>query len=140
MKKKILIIEDDAVIALISKRLLEKNGYEAEVATDGAKGIDRIPVFQPDAILLDVMMPQVNGIQVLEWIRKQESLRELPVIVLTNAAVPALIAQAEKAGATRVLDKANLSPVVICEMLRGFLHTGPSNSIGLLSHAEPWKG
>lgn len=140
MKKKILIIEDDAVIALVARRLLDKHGYETDVAVDGAKGIDRIATFQPDAVLLDVMMPNVNGIQVLEWVRKQDAYRSLPVIVLTNAAIPALVEQATKAGATHVLDKSKLNPVALTELLRGILNTGPATSINYMSHVEPWKG
>ena len=84
-------------------------------------------------------MPKVNGIVVLEWIRAQESFRHLPVIVLTNAAVPALIEQAANSGATQILDKSKFNPVAITELLRALLEIGPGGSIGVMSDSQPWK-
>jgi len=139
MKKKILIIEDDSVMGFVCQRLLENQGFATQLAPDGATGMERIPNFRPDAVLLDLMMPKVNGITVLEWLRSQESFRQLPVIVLTNAAIPTLIEQAANAGATCILDKSKFNPVAITELLRGLLHLGPHASIGLMSHSEPIK-
>jgi CheY-like chemotaxis protein len=140
MKKKILIIEDDPIMGLVCKRLLEKHGYEIELAPDGASGIERLPIFQPDAVLLDLMMPKVNGINVLDWLRAQEPSLRLPVIVLTNAAVPTLIQQAAHAGATCILDKSKFNPVAITELLRALLHPdAASTTMGVMSHSEPWK-
>jgi CheY-like chemotaxis protein len=119
MRKKILIIEDDPVMGLVCQRLLAKCGFEADLVQDGDSGIERLPNLQPDAVLLDLMMPKGNGIKVLEWIRSQESFRNLPVIVLTNAAVPMLLEQAAKSGATHILDKSKFNPVVLTELLRG---------------------
>ena len=58
--KKILIIEDDPVAALAMQRLLETHGYEIEVASNGAKGLDRLLTFEPDAVLLDLHMPTLG--------------------------------------------------------------------------------
>jgi CheY-like chemotaxis protein len=139
MKKKILIIEDDPVMGLVCQRLLAKCGFATDLATDGASGIERLPSFQPDAVFLDLMMPKVNGITVLEWIRAQESVRQLPVIVLTNAAVPMLLEQAVKSGATHILDKSKFNPVAMTELLRGLLDLGPSNAKGVMSQTDHWK-
>jgi two-component system, response regulator len=139
MSKKILIIEDDPVMGLVCQRLLGNCGFETDLAKDGASGIERLPNFQPDAVFLDLMMPKVNGIKVLEWIRAQESFRNLPVIVLTNAAVPMLLEQAAKSGATHILDKSKFNPVAITELLRGLLNLGPSDTKGVMSQSEPWK-
>lgn len=137
--KRILIIDDDPVMSFVCQRLLNKHGYETELAPDGGKGLERLPEFRPDAVLLDLMMPKVNGISFLERARADEAWRQLPVIVLTNAAVPTLVEQATKAGATRVLDKSKFNPVAVTELLRALLHTGPPSSVNLMSHAEPWK-
>ena len=140
MKKKVLIVEDDPVMSFVCQRLLNKHGYETEIAIDGGKGLERLTEFRPDAVLLDLMMPKVNGTDFLKGMRSQELFRDLPVIVLTNAAVPMLIEQASNAGATCVLDKSKFNPVAVIELLRALLHTGPSTSLGEMSHAEPWKG
>ena len=138
MKKKILIIDDDPIMGLVCRRLLDNHGYETDVALDGAGGLERLRNFQPDAVFLDLMMPKINGIVVLEWIRAQESLRDLPVIVLTNAAVPTLLQQAKDSGATRILDKSKFNPVAVTELLRGLLEIGHSNTKGVISQIEPW--
>ena len=139
--KKILIIEDDPVMGRVCEKLLTKHGFAVALAVDGAAGLAQLTEFQPDAVLLDLMMPRTNGVEVLKRLRAQEAFRELPVIVLTNACVPALISQAAEAGANHILDKSKLNPVAITELLRGLLHVGtkmpalsinePSTRIGL---------
>lgn len=140
MKKKILIVDDDPVMGVVCQRLLAKHDFESQLASDGAKGLECMASYQPDAVLLDLMMPKVNGTAFLQRIRAQEAYRDLPVIVLTNAAVPALIDEAQRAGATRILDKSKFNPVAVIELLRALLHTGPSATINVMSHGEPWKG
>lgn len=140
MKKKILIVEDDRVMSFVCQRLLEKHDFETETASDGAKGLERLAVFRPDGVLLDLMMPKVNGIEFLKGVRNHEAFKELPIIVLTNVAVPMLVEQATQAGATRVLDKSKFNPVALIEHLRALLNTGPTTTSIGLSHAQPWKG
>jgi CheY-like chemotaxis protein len=140
MKKKVLIVEDDPVMGFVCQRLLNKHDYETEIAVDGAKGLERLTAFQPDAVLLDLMMPKVNGTDFLKGVRSQEPYRDLPIIVLTNAAVPTMIEQALKAGATKVLDKSKFNPVAVIELLRALLNTGPSTTLREMSQAQPWKG
>ena len=111
MKKKVLIVEDDSVMGFVVQRLLEKHDYETEIAADGSKGLERMVAFRPDAVLLDLMMPKMNGIDFLKGVRSQETFKDLPIIVLTNAAVPMLVEQASAAGATKVLDKSKFNPV-----------------------------
>lgn len=140
MKKKILIVDDDPVMSFVCQRLLNKHDYETELAPDGAAGLERLSVFQPDAVLLDLMMPKVDGTGFLQRLRALDAYRQLPVIVLTNAAVPTLVEQASKAGATRVLDKSKFNPVAIIELLRGLLLGGAPTAVNTMSHGEPWKG
>jgi len=132
--KKILIFEDDPVLGRVCERLLVKHGFSVAVATDGAMGLELLTTFRADAILLDLMMPKVNGVEVLRRLRAQPAFREIPVIVLTNACVPYLIAQAAEAGANHILDKSKLNPVVLTELLRGLVG---GNKIGQMSVSEP---
>jgi len=127
--KKILLIEDDPVVATVYQRFLQARGFVIEVATDGAKGLEQLSIFEPDAVVLDLIMPAIGGIDVLKALRAQPAFRELPVIVLTNACVPALVEQAMNAGANQVFDKSKQSPSAILESLHSYLHGAPKNRV-----------
>ena len=132
--KKILIFEDDPVLGRVCERLLVKHGFGVAVATDGAMGLELLKTFRADGILLDLMLPKVNGVEVLRRLRAQQAFREIPVIALTNACVPYLIAQAMEAGANHILDKSKLNPVTLTELLRGLVG---GNKLGPMSVSEP---
>jgi CheY-like chemotaxis protein len=134
--KKILIIEDDPVMGFVCQRLLNKGGYEIQIANDGCKGLECVNTFQPDLILLDLMMPKMGGLDVLKHVRAQESLHNLPVIVMTNACVPMMVEQATAAGATHILDKSKFNPVAITELLRSILDIGHSSRLPAVSQNE----
>ena len=116
--KRILIIEDDPVAGSVYARYLQSRGFTTELATDGLRGLDQLKANPPDAVLLDLIMPKLNGIELLKQLRAQEAFRTLPVVVMTNAAIPAFVDQAMSAGANRVLDKAKSSPEEIVEALQ----------------------
>jgi chemosensory pili system protein ChpA (sensor histidine kinase/response regulator) len=123
--KKILVIEDDPVVATVYRRFLEGNGFQIDIATDGAKGLERMTSFAPDAVVLDLMMPKMNGIDVLKNLRAREAHRDLPVIVLTNACIPAFVEQAMQAGANYVMDKSKDTPSSILAAIQRLLDTVP---------------
>ncbi len=80
MPKKVLIVEDDNNIAQLLHLYLEKEGFETQVAKDGGKGVELFRSFQPDLVLLDIMMPVMDGFAVLRKIRETD---KTPVIMLT---------------------------------------------------------
>lgn len=80
MPKKVLIVEDDGNIAELLHLYLEKEGFETQVAKDGGKGVEYFRSFQPDLVLLDIMLPQLSGMEVLRRLRRES---DLPVIMLT---------------------------------------------------------
>ena len=80
MPKKVLIVEDDNNIAELLHLYLEKEGFETQVAKDGSKGVELYRAFQPDLVLLDIMMPIMDGWTVLKKIREND---KTPVIMLT---------------------------------------------------------
>jgi len=116
--KKILIIEDDPIVARIYQSRLEKEGYEVEVASDGQSGYYRIFDINPNAVLLDLMLPKMNGVDVLKKIRGQSQFQKTPIIVFTNAYVPNMIQEAFQAGATQVFNKATLTPRQVMDALQ----------------------
>jgi DNA-binding response OmpR family regulator len=116
--KKILIIEDDPIVAHIYQTRLEKEGYEVEISHDGQSGFYRIHEFKPDAVLLDLMLPKMNGVEILKKIRAQSQFNHTPIIVFTNAYVPNMIHESFGAGATQVFNKATLTPRQIIDALQ----------------------
>ncbi|MBK8001183.1 MAG: response regulator [Verrucomicrobia bacterium] len=119
--KKILIIEDDAIVAHIYRSRLEKEGYTVEVCEDGQAGFYRIHEFHPSAILLDLMLPKMNGVDILKKIRAEGEFRQTPVVVFTNAYVPNMIQEAMAAGASLVCNKATLTPRQVLDALANLL-------------------
>ena len=81
MSQKVLIVEDDSNIAELLHLYLEKEGFETKVAKDGGKGVEYFRSFQPNLVLLDIMLPQLSGMEVLRRLRKEGV--QLPVIMLT---------------------------------------------------------
>ncbi len=81
--KKILIVEDDAVMAALLKTYLLSKQLEVETAVDGVEGLEKVKASVPDLILLDVMMPRLDGYGFIRELKKDIKMRALPVIVLT---------------------------------------------------------
>lgn len=81
---KILIVEDEEALSRVMAEKLKNGGYETEIAKDGAEALPMAKKFQPDLILLDLLLPQKNGFEVLRDLKKEGSLKDVPVIVLSN--------------------------------------------------------
>lgn len=137
--KKILITEDDALMAEIYRDSFEREGFSAEIASDGAVAIERLKGNPPDLVLLDLMMPNVNGVEVLKHIRAQESTRSLPVIVMSNALAGHLGQQAASAGATRLFAKNACGPKRLVKEVRDVLATIPNTTETASSSGDPTK-
>lgn len=86
MKKRILIIEDNEHIILVEKICLEAKGYDVSVATDGIEGLESAIRDQPDLILLDILIPKMNGYLVLEALQNNPAIQGIPVIVTSAKA------------------------------------------------------
>jgi DNA-binding response OmpR family regulator len=118
---KILIIEDDQLVANIYRNKFALEGFQAETAHDGDVGLDLVRTFRPDAILLDLILPKVPGLEVVRQIRSQKEFEHLPVIVFTNSYLSNTLEEACKAGATKCLSKANSTPKQVIEAVRSTL-------------------
>jgi DNA-binding response OmpR family regulator len=106
---KIVLAEDEPMIALAYQQALTYHGFNVTVARDGKEALAVIEKEQPDLLLLDVIMPHMNGIEVLEVLRTNSELQKLSVIMLTNLGQPSDAERVEKLGARAYLIKANLS-------------------------------
>jgi len=85
-KTKILIIEDEAEIVKMLTRILEKQGYEVASACDGLEGLAKVKSYKPELVLLDVNMPKVDGLQVLELLKTSPETSQIPVVMCTARA------------------------------------------------------
>jgi CheY-like chemotaxis protein len=81
---KILLVEDDAILVEMYQAKFELEGHEVHVATNGEECLDVLEEYVPELILLDILMPKLNGFHVLKEIKKKPNLRQIPVILLTN--------------------------------------------------------
>ena len=119
--KKLLIIEDDRIIGSIYSKKFAVEGFNVEVAEDGQTGLERILAFQPDIVLLDLMLPKLNGLDILTRVRAMPEFQRLPIIVFSNAYMTSVIDAAWKAGATTVLTKSSTSPKKLTETIHELL-------------------
>lgn len=105
--QKILIVEDEKPIAKAYGGYLSSQGYSVEVAFDGEEGFKKAGEFNPDLILLDIMLPKLDGISVLKKLKEDSATAEIPVIMLTNINLQDKVAEALAAGSVHYLIKAD---------------------------------
>ncbi len=85
-KKRILVVDDEPDIVMIVKKNLEKEGFDVEVAYDGAEGLSKVKSNPPDAIVLDVMMPEMDGYKVCSILKSDDKYSGIPIVLLTAVA------------------------------------------------------
>ncbi|MFH1714227.1 MAG: response regulator [Candidatus Nealsonbacteria bacterium] len=118
---KILIIEDDKFLReLISQKLL-KEGYEIDSAVDGEEGIKKIKETKPDLVLLDLILPGIDGFEVLTQMKTDSSISPTPVIILSNLGQKEDVERGLKLGAVDYLIKAHFTPGEIVEKIKEIL-------------------
>jgi len=113
---KIVIIEDDSVTAKVYSTVLAREGFEVEVAHDGREGVQAVAEQNPDVILLDLMLPYVNGIDLIKQIKKYTDYKGL-IYAYTNAYTAKMVSDAYAAGAKEVFNKALFTPTKFAELL-----------------------
>ena len=118
MAKKVLIVEDEEIIYELLQRKLTQEGYEVVVAKDGEEGLAKIREEKPDLILLDIIMPKKGGFEVMEEIQKEEGLKDIPVIVISNSGQPVELDKAKELGAKDWLIKTEFDPQEVIEKVK----------------------
>ena len=113
--KRLLIIEDDKLVSRIYAKKFSGEGYEVQTAGDGEEGLKFVESFQPDVVLLDLMLPGLSGVEVLKRIRATPTSATLPVVVFSNIYMDGLAEEVARAGATRCLPKATTAPRQVIE-------------------------
>jgi len=115
MAKKILILEDEIILSELLKKKLTGEGYTVTTAIDGAEGLKKMKEDIPDLVLLDIVMPNINGIEVLELMRQSDELKTIPVIIISNSGQPVEIDKAQRLGASDWLIKTEFDPQTVVE-------------------------
>lgn len=119
---KILLAEDDETISWIYKSKLESEKYNVVVAVNGAEALTLAKSENPDLMLLDVIMPQLDGFSVLDELKKDPATNKIPVVMLTNLGTEEDKIKGEKLGAVDYLVKASLTPSQIIEKIKKYLN------------------
>jgi CheY-like chemotaxis protein len=126
---KILIVEDDPLMSRLYDKIFKFEGYEVELAVDGEDGLAKVKAGKPTLVLLDVMMPKMNGLQVLEQLKADPTTKAIPVIMLTNLAGQQDAETALSKGAVKYLVKSEYEPKQIANMVKEVLAGYTRNEI-----------
>ena len=140
--KKVLIIEDDQIVANIYRNKLAMEGYQVEVNLDGESGLKLMRTYRPDVIVVDLVLPKMSGVEVIREIRSDGEFSKLPVIVFSNTYLTNLVQEAWKAGASKCVSKINCPPRELLDLIRhsvGGVATTPPTSLknGSVPAAKP---
>jgi len=121
MEKKLLIVEDDEMIASMYRTKLEQEGFKVLIANDGALGLSMAASQNPDLVLLDIIMPQLDGFTVLRELKSGAKTKKIPVIMLTNLGTDEDKKKGNELGAVDYLVKAGLTPAQVAEAVKKYL-------------------
>ena len=119
--KKILIIEDDVFLQNLEANKLRKDSYEIITASSGDEALEKIGEENIDLILLDLILPGIDGFDVLQKIKETESLKRVPVIVFSNLSEEKDVKRAKEMGAIDFMVKSNFSLNELAERINKFL-------------------
>jgi CheY-like chemotaxis protein len=134
---KVMLVEDDPLIVRLYQKTLKLEGYEVETADNGLSALEQLPVYKPDIILLDIMMPTMNGVEFLGKMKADPSIASIPVIVLTNVADSDVTLAAVTAGAALLLIKSQTEPDDVVTAIKGVLARDILQTEDLEEASEP---
>ncbi len=120
---KIAIVEDDPVISQMYRMKFEADGFDVQLADNGAKGVALVEHFAPDILLLDIQMPEMSGDEALSAIRKQPWGKDIPVIILTNLGEEEAPKKIRSLGIHSYIVKAELTPRQVVQRVKEALET-----------------
>jgi len=121
---RVLVVDDEPDVLLLCRINLEFEGYEVEEAANGAQALDKIRANPPDAVLLDVMMPEVDGWQVLETVKADPALAHIPIVMLTAKVQETDQMRGWTSGAAEYITKP-FSPLALSQVVSDVIETDP---------------
>ena len=119
-KKKILIIEDEEILRELLKRKLEEVGYRVLTASDGKSGLDLIRKERPNLILSDIVLPNINGFEIMKIVKGDKELKNIPIVVISNSGMQEDIKKSFELGAKDYITKVKFDPWEIVEKIKGY--------------------
>ncbi|MEI7709494.1 MAG: response regulator [bacterium] len=134
--KKILIIEDDVFLGDVLTQKLKNEEFEVVLSRDGLEGFNKMKSFLPDLILLDIILPNMNGYEILEAKQKDPALADIPVVVVSNSGQPVEINRALALGVKDYLVKAQFDPEEVLVKVRAQFrkHDAPMSAVDSLEN------
>ncbi len=124
----ILIIEDEEILVDVLSKKLEQEGYRVFAAGDGAAGVAKVDEVHPDLILLDIVMPKMDGYEVLAHLKEKYSEQMPPVMVISNSGQPVELEKVTALGAKDYIIKAQFTPEEVLEKVEGLLQKKKSGN------------
>lgn len=122
---KILVVDDQPIVGNIYRSKFAAEGFQVDTAVDGQQALESIHRDQPDLVLLDLMLPKIDGLEVLKQLRREHRFANLPVIVFSASGRANIVEEALAAGATMVVSKTSTSPKQIIKLVRDLLEKSP---------------
>ena len=104
-RKKVLIVDDSQTVLLMEKMILTKGPYDLVVARDGAEAVVKAEEERPDVILMDIVMPRMNGIEACRAIRSNDATRHIPIIMVTTRGEPHNVQRGFESGCSDYITK-----------------------------------
>lgn len=120
----VLLIDDDPVVTCVYEGLFASAGYDVKVAPDGEAGLASVLRWRPDAVLLDLSMPKLNGLQWLQNVRSDQRFERLPVVVFTAGQVAWQLTAAKNSTATCVISKKSADPAAVVQAVSDAITIG----------------
>lgn len=117
----ILIVEDDIFLAEIYQKKFEMEGFKVSIANNGQKGLADIKKKKPDIVLLDILLPKLDGFAVLEAVKADSSTKSIPIILLTNLGQKDDVQRGLEEGAADYLIKTHFKPSEVVDKVRKIL-------------------
>lgn len=120
-KGKILIIEDDRYISKMYQLKLSLEGYDVQVAENGREGVDKVKEFMPNIVLLDILMPELDGFEVLKIVKGDEATKDIPVLIMSNLGQEDHVEKGMKLGAIGYIVKSQYTPSKVVEKIKSVI-------------------
>lgn len=118
---KLLIVEDDPLMSRLYQKIFTFENYEVDVAFNGEEALEKIRTNRPTLVLLDIMMPKMNGLQVLDKLKSDPDTKSIPVIILTNLAGQQDAETGISKGAVKYIIKSEFEPKQVANMVKEVL-------------------
>jgi CheY-like chemotaxis protein len=132
MRERVLIVDDSALVRKLYRNMLSLRSFDAEEAVDGKSGLEAMVRLRPDLVLLDLGLPDVDGLDVLRRMKSDSRLKETPVVVLSGRETEGVVRAALELGASGFLSKASTRPAEVVDQIEKVIAARPTRSYRVL--------